>query len=267
MSSDNIFATLRGSGERVWAVGAIHGEVDRLSELHRALAERFVPGDNLVYLGNYFGHGRKVGETLDELLLFRRKVISHPDVDRSNVVFLRGAQEEMWRKLLQIHLAPNPREVLTWMLDQGVGATITAYGGSPADGLTAADHGAMALNRWTGALRAAMHARDGHSQFMSALRHAAYTENNAILLVHAGIDPSRPLSAQNDSFWWSGQTFTQVTEPYSGFKRVVRGFSRGEKGIVIGRYTASVDAGCGFGGRLLAALFDSEAQLIDTVEA
>ena len=158
-------------------------------------------------------------------------------------------------------------EVLNWMLEQGVGATIEAYGGTPADGMSAAGEGAMALNRWTGSLRATMHARDGPGPLMSALRHAAYTEDNALLFVHAGIDPSRPLSAQSDSFWWSGQTFTQVTEPYSGFKRVVRGFSRGEKGIVMGRYTASVDAGCGFGGRLMAALFDADAQLVDTVEA
>ena len=62
----------------------------------------------------------------------------------------------MWQKLLQLQFAPNPKEVLPWMLQQGVGTTITAYGGDPARASSAAREGAVAITRWTNSLRAAM---------------------------------------------------------------------------------------------------------------
>ena len=35
------------------------------------------------------------------------------------IVFLRGAQEEMFSKLLQLQIAPNPVEIINWMLNMG----------------------------------------------------------------------------------------------------------------------------------------------------
>ena len=88
------FAVLRGA-RRVWAIGAVHAEADRLRELHEQLGERFLAGDRLVYLGNYMGHGRAVVETIDELLLFRRQLIAAPGMHVCDVAYLRGQQEEM----------------------------------------------------------------------------------------------------------------------------------------------------------------------------
>ena len=45
-----------------------------------------------------------------------------------DVVFLRGAQEEMFLKLLQLQTAPNPNEILLWMYEHGVNKTIDSYG-------------------------------------------------------------------------------------------------------------------------------------------
>ena len=45
-----------------------------------------------------------------------------------SIVFLRGAQEEMFSKLLQLQLAPNPSEILEWMFEHGVNKTIKSYG-------------------------------------------------------------------------------------------------------------------------------------------
>ena len=69
-------------------------------------------------------------ECIDELLLFRRAILARPDADCADIVFLRGAQEEMWQKLLQLQFAPNPVEVLQWMVAQGIEPTIRAYGAS-----------------------------------------------------------------------------------------------------------------------------------------
>lgn len=266
MSDRDKFAVLRRC-RRIWAVAAIHGEADRLIALHDALGPRFQPGDRLVYLGNYLGRGPAIVETLDHLLAFRRALIARPGVFAADVVYLRGSQEEMWQKLLQLQFAPNPREVLDWMLGQGVGATLTAYGGQAAQGAACARDGPLALTKWTSGLRAAMQAHPGHYLLMSALRRAAYTDDGGLLFVHAGLDPERPLSAQSDSLWWGTSGFARLDRPYGNFAKVVRGFDRLHPGLQVGPFTLTIDAGCGFGGPLLAACLDPRGEVVDLIEA
>jgi serine/threonine protein phosphatase 1 len=266
MPNKEKFAILRKS-RRVWAVAAIHGEAARLEAMHEELDRRFVPGDRLVYLGNYLGYGPAVRATVDALLAFRRRLLARPGMFTFDIVYLRGSQEEMWQKLLQLQFAPNPGEVFGWMMEQGVGATLAAYGGDPQQGLSSARGGALILTRWTSSLRAAMQSAPGHYVLMSALRRAAYTDDGALLFVHAGIDPDRPLSAQSDSLWWGNGGFARLSQPYSGFTRVIRGFDRAHSGVQTTPFTASIDAGCGFGGPLVAACFDSSGEIVDLIEA
>ncbi|MSP89447.1 MAG: hypothetical protein EXQ92_11660 [Alphaproteobacteria bacterium] len=266
MSDNEIFATLRAP-RRVWAVASIHGDADRLTALHGQLAQRFQAGDRLVYLGNYLGRGSTIGATIAELLEFRRMVLAAPGAYACDIAYLRGAQEEMWQKLLQLQFAPNPREVLDWMLKQGVGATLASYGGRIEHGQSAAREGARAITRWTGELRAAMHATPGHTQLMSALRRAAYTADGNLLFVHAGIDTERPLTAQSDSFWWASAGFQRIDKPYGNFKMVVRGFDPAHAGLTQSAYATSLDAGCGFGGALIAACLDLDGRVVERLEA
>ena len=265
-SEQGIFATLRAA-RRVWAVSALHGEAARLGALHQQIYPAFEPGDQLVYLGNYSGHGPMVRETIDELLLFRRAILALPGTECEDIVFLRGAQEEMWQKLLQLQFAPNPVQVLKWMVGQGIEPTIAAYGASVEEAIAAQREGTLALTRWTTQLRQNVRAYDGHNALMSALRHAAFTEDGSMLFVHAGIDPHRPLSAQSDSFWWGGSGFSSITEPYSGYRRVIRGFDRRREGLRETTYTVSLDAGAGFGGPLMTALFAPDGAILGTFSA
>ena len=76
-------------------MSAIHGESQHLSRLHGVLEGRFAAGDRLVYLGNYLGHGSGILDTIDELLLFRRALLARFTLFAGDIVFLRGAQEEM----------------------------------------------------------------------------------------------------------------------------------------------------------------------------
>ena len=106
---DKKFAQLRDA-RRVWAVAAINGAAQHLIRLHDTISDRFQEGDRIVYLGNYIGYGDAVLATIDELLDFRRRILGRQRGFACDVVFLRGAQEEMWQKLLQLQFAANPGE-------------------------------------------------------------------------------------------------------------------------------------------------------------
>ncbi|MDP6121064.1 MAG: hypothetical protein QF450_06645 [Rhodospirillales bacterium] len=247
-------------------MASVRGEATRLRALHAKLSQRIRADENVVYLGNILGHGDAVGDAVEELLSFRRAHLARPGGEFRSIVYLRGSQEEMWQKLLQIQFATDPREVLQWMLDRGVGATLEAYGGSADEGMVAAMKGPVALTEWTGNLRDAMRARDGHNALMSASCHAARTEDGTFLFVHAGVDTERSLAQQTDNFWWGAGGFEEITAPYGGFSKLVRGFDRRHPGIEAAAFTATVDGGCGFGGPLLAACFDGDGELVDTLD-
>ena len=269
MENRQKFAILRAT-RRVWAVSSIHSQATQLDRLHVALTGRLRFGDRLVYLGNLIGRGGGTIATLDALLRFRSLFMARPDAFAADVVLLRGSQEEMWQKLLQLQFATDPRGVLQWMLDQGLAASLEAYGCAPAEGLREAAAGPRQLTRWTSALRQKIQDHPGHYELLGGLRRAAYTEENSgeegLLFVNAGLDPSRPLETQKDSFWWGSAGFAGMAAPYGGFARVVRGFSSQHPGLELERFTATLDAGCGFGGKLLAACFHLDGSLADHLE-
>ena len=258
---ESVIGVLRGV-QRVWAVSAIHGELERLKALHNQLETHFIPGDRLVYLGNYVGSGKKILETLDELLLFRRSLMARFNLFGGDIIYLRGRQEEMWQKLLQLQLAQDPSLVLEWMLAQGIAPTLIAYGSNPEKGRMWCRDGAQSLARWTSGLRDCVRQKDGHSQLFSALRRAAVTENNELLLVHAGIDATRPLWAQTDSFWWGSSGYDTLEPTYEGFARIVRGFDPDEAGSSLNNYAVTLDNGCGSGGSLHAACFGLGGEVV-----
>ncbi len=265
MAGQQLYAVMRRP-RRVWAVASVHGEADRLDALHHALWARFAPGDRLVYLGNLLGRGPAVRESVDLVVEFRRHLLARPGMFAYDIAYLRGGQEEMWDKLLQLQFAPDPREVLEWMLAQGVGATLAAYGASPAEALGHARGGPMAVARWTGGLRRQMQAAPGHVALMSALRRAACSDDGGLLFVSAGIDPDRPLAAQNDVLWWGRPRAFPLRRAFEGFAQVVRGYDPGHRGLEIGPFSTSLDAGCGFGGPLLAACFAPDGAVLDLIE-
>ena len=249
----------------VWAIASIHGEARRLSRLHDAISARFQTGDRIVYLGNYLGHGEAIAATLDELLDFRCRILATPHGFACDVVFLRGAQEEIWQKLLQLQFAANPGQILEWMVRAGVESTVKAYGGELRHGFAAARDGPRTITRWTTSLRGAMNAALATRPCLY-YRYAAFTTDNAMLFVHAAVDPRRPLAAQTDAFWWGGHDILTLTGGFGGFRRVVRGFDRERHGLVESDFAVSIDAGCGRGGPLLAVCFDGTGEGGDRAE-
>lgn len=269
-TTEQRFAALRPAG-RIWTIAAIHADAERIVALHDALLERFTPGDRILYFGNYTGHGAPALETVDEILTFRRMILSVPGVFADDIVYLRGQQEEMLDKLLQLPFANSPGEVLGWMRRNGIEPTLHAYGIDPDEGTRACNEGTMPLTRWISGVRAAIRARPGHEPFLTGTRRAAYTRTDPrapgtsppILFVHAGIDTGRPLEKQADSFWWRARGFDDIHAPYAPFSRVVRGYDPEHRGVRVNGVTATLDGGCGFGGSLVCAGWDEGGEIFD----
>jgi len=260
------FAVLRRA-QRIWAISPIHGDASRLCNLHGQIAERLLYGDRVIYLGSFLGRGAEIVPCVDELVRFRRAFLARPLTFPFDIAYLRGQQEEIWQKLLQLQFAPNPREVLTWMIQQGAGATIEAYGGNPADGIAQCRAGAVAITRWTNSLRAVMQSRAGHYQLMASLRRAAYTDDQSLLFVHAGVDPSRPLEAQGDSLWWGHPAIAELNHSYGGFHKVVRGYDQSHGGMQARPYLVTLDGGSGPAGKAIAACLDRKGEILELIEA
>jgi len=258
-----------GTPKNIWAISSIHGNLERLFALHDTLLPHISPGDRIVYLGNYMGYGKDTPAVLDEILTFRRIVLAQRGMMAGEIIYLRGAQEEMWEKLLQLQFAPDPTSVLLWMLGNGLSNTLHAYGLNPHDGIEACRQGIVGLSKWVNIIRQTMRKNAGHEVFGTNLVRAAYTSsgfNHPMLFVHAGMDPDKSLEDQGDSFWWGHELFENMTSPYAHFDKVVRGYDPRHKGLNMNCNTATIDGGCGFGGHLVCAGFGQNGQLLGTIE-
>ena len=265
--NDLKFASL-GTPRRIWAIPAIHGCLAPLLEIHDLIYNEFHPGDQLVYLGNYTGYGPHSAEVIDELLTFRRMILSIPGVFHDDVSYLRGRQEEMFSKLLQLQFAPEPRKVLEWMLKNGMDATMHSYGIDIDRGMRASLEGVTGLACWTKLIRDRVKEFEGHDTFRTHLKRAAFTDmrqGNPLLFVHAGLEPTKALSIQGDSFWWSTSDFHALERPYMPFKRVIRGYDPDHRGVYVNGVTATIDNGCGFGGDLAFACIDGHSGKFDVM--
>lgn len=250
---DNRYGVLKNA-KRIWAIGSIHGELEPLMQVHKILVSKFRRGDKLVYLGNYFGDSKNNKETFDEILITRRRIMSLPEVFMpEDFVYLRGAREEMFFKLLQLHFAPNPAPVMEWLLDHGMGGSIATYGETEKTARAIVRQGTMALTKWTNGIRRAIQSCPGHIDLTNCLKRACLTDDGALLFVHACVDPSRPLTMQKDQFWWDNGNFNKIDEKFSDFTKVIRGYDHSNSGIDLKRkFTSTIDGGCGRGGKLHA---------------
>jgi hypothetical protein len=270
------FAEL-GVPRRIWAVAAIHGDVDRLATLHDHLATRFAVRDRLVYLGNYLGvESRENAAMLDEILAFRSALLAKTGVEPSDIVFLRGAAEEAWQRLLRLQFAPLPHQMLEKLLASGVEAYLRLYNISVSDTRSVARAGSLAITRFTNNLRSLQRNAPGHEKLMFSTRRAAYTqptvsqaggEPKRLLLVPASFDPSRSLDDQGESLWWTAAQFRVTGRAQAAYNRIVRGFDSVNGGADLDDTAVTLDGGCGRGGPLVCGCFSPSGKLIELVVA
>ena len=209
---------------KIWAIGSIHSNLKSFNSIKKFLLNNFEANDKLIFLGNVIGLGNNPKETLTSVIDLRFSLMSKFKLKPESIIFLRGAQEEMFSKLLQLQLAPNPSEILEWMLDHGVNETIKSYGFLENEVKNVASSGTITISKWTANLNKELQNNPGHIEYFLNLKHAAYSHTKKILFVNRGVDITRPLSAQNDCFWWGYQNFSTIQQPYKTFIRIVRGY-------------------------------------------
>ena len=174
-------ASLR-PGLRIYAIGDVHGCLDRLVALHWAisadLATRPVSESLLVHLGDYVDRGPDSAGVLSLLT----GSIAAPVSRR---IELGGNHEAM----MLATLSGDARTAESWLMNGGT-ETLESYGISPETPIKRwADHIPVAHRQWIGT-RPLTHAEDGY------------------LFVHAGIRPSRSVFKQTaDDLLWIREPF------------------------------------------------------------
>ncbi len=256
--------------KKIWAIGSIHSHVESFESIKKHILDNFSINDKLVFLGNIIGLGKNAKQTLYSVLDLRKQLMLKYYLNNDDLVFLRGAQEEMFLKLLQLQTAPNPNEIVKWMFDHGVDATIKSYGLNIEEIFNISSQGPLAISKWTANLNQKVSLEKGHKDYFSNLHHAAFTDTKKILFVNRGVDVSRPLSAQNDCFWWGYHNFSKLDKPYSTFNKIVRGyepsleenFENIKNKVVCSLYRAPIT-----NTKIIAGVFNDSAEILDLFES
>ena len=177
-------------GERVYAIGDIHGRLDLLQMLVAAVEEeqRSLPPlrPTVVFLGDYVDRGPESRGVIDFLL-----EQPLPDFAR---VYLRGNHED-WFESFRSDMSVGP----SWLYCGGV-ETLASYGLRATPG----EDDPMRLRALQADLATSLPA--SHRAFLRGLE--PYREIGGYLFVHAGIRPGVPLAEQvADDFYWIRDAF------------------------------------------------------------
>lgn len=185
-------------GQRVYAIGDIHGRADLLQELHDKIREdlTLMPQGlvaTVVYLGDYIDRGTESREVIDLLL--------DEPIASAKSVYLKGNHEEAMLKFLE-HPEIGPQ----WF-GFGGESTVMSYG--------------VRLSQLTGKfgyyeeisrdLASRVPAR--HKAFLSDLELQYAT--GGYLFVHAGVRPGCPIEEQDpDDLLWIRSEFLNSREDH-----------------------------------------------------
>ena len=184
-------------GERVFAIGDVHGRLDLLQMLVAAIEEEqqsLPPArPTLVFLGDYVDRGPDSRAVIDRLV--ERPL---PAFER---VHLRGNHEDWFESFLtDTSVGPS------WLYCGGV-ETLASYGVHAAPG---EDESALLLT-----LQAELAAAlpESHRAFLRALE--SYRAIGGYLFVHAGVRPGVPLARQSpDDLYWIRDSFLRASEDH-----------------------------------------------------
>jgi serine/threonine protein phosphatase 1 len=168
------------NGQRVYAIGDIHGRLDLLRQLHAKIEDDLTSANGLhtkvIYVGDYVDRGRESSQVIECLIESSLPCDEH--------VHLLGNHDAWFRRFVEDEGEPMP-----W-LQVGGQATVLSYG---------VDCSSPSLDdERIEAMRTALQAKvpESHLKFLNALP-LTHTVGD-YLFVHAGIRPGIPLDAQDD---------------------------------------------------------------------
>jgi serine/threonine protein phosphatase 1 len=215
-------------GLRVYAIGDVHGCLDRLVALHWAiaadLAARPVAESVLIHLGDYVDRGPDSAGVIELLT----GTIAPPVTRRIELV---GNHEMM----MLAALSGDLRAAESW-LENGGGNTLESYRVPPdvAPAAWAADI-PLAHQQWI-KTRELMHRESGY------------------LFVHAGIRPGRPVARQRaEDLLWIREPFLSSTDPHPLV--VVHGHTPSRDPQVLAN-RIGIDTGAVMGGQLTCVILE-----------
>lgn len=222
------------AGPIYFAIGDVHGEAERLRELHGAILDRIALENRaarIVHLGDYVDRGPDSRGVIEAIMALEHRFDSDPAIE---VFSLKGNHEDMMVGQLE-------HATLHW-LDMGGRATLASYG-----------------------IEANMHADDwrermprAHLAWLSQLPTLLYDEPRRLAFVHAGIDPKTFPDCRDDvRMWTRSENFTVdgnwPDRPELANLTVVHGHTPVEEPEVTSR-RINVDTGAVYGGALTAVM-------------
>jgi serine/threonine protein phosphatase 1 len=225
-------------GERVYAIGDVHGRRDLLLRLLDLIARdgrRFDDGrvPRLIFLGDYIDRGDESAAVLDVLCDLAAEGLAGLD-------FLLGNHEAALLAFLDA-----PERGRSW-LAYGGRQTLASYGVAP-PGERA---GEEELARARDLLRAAM---GRHRAFLEELKPLA--RSGQVLFAHAGVNPEMAAPEDDlDALLW-GHPACRGPEPIPGLRLVHGHFDA--PAPVLHRGRVCVDTGAFYTGRLTAVRLDA----------
>jgi serine/threonine protein phosphatase 1 len=218
-------------GQRIYAVGDVHGCLDRLITLHELIAEdlaaRPVEHSTLVHLGDYVDRGADSAQVVDWL-------VNRPPVPADTVVNLMGNHENM---MLAAMVGADKDAADQWLMNGGADSLLSW--GVPRT---------LAAAEWASRIPI---------QHLIFLRDLTISQQiGPYLFVHAGIRPGVPLEQQsrNDMLW--------IREPFLSSRIdhgviVVHGHTPKREPVVQPNRIA-IDTGAVLGGALTCVILEAD---------
>ena len=146
MTIENKFQEFKNAN-KIWAIGSLHSSVESFQSVKKYILENFNKGDKLIFLGNLIGFRNTSKEIITDVLELRFYLMAKHNLKNEDIIFLRGAQEEMFSKLLQLQTAPNPIEIIEWIFSHGVDQTLIYYDFEPDEFRNNASQGTIQINK------------------------------------------------------------------------------------------------------------------------
>jgi serine/threonine protein phosphatase 1 len=224
-------------GQRVYAIGDIHGRADLLENLIRIIEEDMQDHSGqagIVFLGDYIDRGFQSRQVIDMLIGDRLAAFE--------ICCLKGNHEDALLTFLG-----DPDFGPRWAA-YGGRETLVSYGVRPPRTMTRSEDWHRAHSEFVHALPRA------HEQFLQRLTYSARIGPYGF--VHAGVRPGVPFEDQSESdLMWIREEFLKAPDAHEVI--VVHGHTPVEKPFRDHR-RINVDTGAYFSGRLTAARLEGD---------